>query len=166
MIEFVPMKQKKLYNQNCDPNNWPKKSYSEHFLKCCKNVNSKFIFRNLANKSLRKCFMEKPTRESYKNLQESTLTISASSQMFEWVLNIHLTAWKVSKYRFFSGPYFPVFGLNTGKCGTEKLSIWTLFTQCLCNDKRVTLPKKINTFQKIFVRVLFSRKSFNNFFWQ
>ena len=23
------------------------------------------------------------------------------------------TAWKVSKYRVFSGPYFPVFGLNT-----------------------------------------------------
>ena len=24
-----------------------------------------------------------------------------------------ITAWKVSKYRVFSGPYFPVFGLNT-----------------------------------------------------
>ena len=33
---------------------------------------------------------------------------------------ITVTAWKVSKYRVFSGPYFPVFGLNTDKCGTEK----------------------------------------------
>ena len=33
-------------------------------------------------------------------------------QMFEI-----FTAWKVSKYGVFPGPYFPVFGLNTGeKC--------------------------------------------------
>ena len=30
------------------------------------------------------------------------------------------TAWKVSKYGDFSGPYFLVFGLNTGKYGPEK----------------------------------------------
>ena len=29
------------------------------------------------------------------------------------------TARKVSKYGVFSGPYFPVFGLNTGKYGPE-----------------------------------------------
>ena len=40
-----------------------------------------------------------------------------------------VTMWKVSKYRVFSGPYFPAFGLNTGKCRPEKLRIWTLFTQ-------------------------------------
>ena len=28
-------------------------------------------------------------------------------------------AWKVSKYRFISGSYFTVFGLNTGKYGPE-----------------------------------------------
>ena len=32
----------------------------------------------------------------------------------------HYTAWKVSKYGVFSGPYFLVFGPNTGKCGPEK----------------------------------------------
>ena len=42
-----------------------------------------------------------------------------------------LTVWKVSKYRMFSGPYFPVFGLNTeiyfvfspntGRYGPEKI---------------------------------------------
>ena len=29
------------------------------------------------------------------------------------------TGWKVSKYGVISGPYFPVFGLNTGKYGPE-----------------------------------------------
>ena len=29
------------------------------------------------------------------------------------------TAWKVSKYWVLSGPYFPVFGLNTGKYRPE-----------------------------------------------
>ena len=30
-----------------------------------------------------------------------------------------LLAWKVSKHRVISGPYFPVFGLNAGKYGPE-----------------------------------------------
>ena len=30
------------------------------------------------------------------------------------------TAWNVSKYEVFSTPYFPVFGLHTGKYGPEK----------------------------------------------
>ena len=30
------------------------------------------------------------------------------------------TVWKKSKYGVFSGPYFPVLGLNTGKYGPEK----------------------------------------------
>ena len=30
------------------------------------------------------------------------------------------TAWKVSKYGVFSGPFFPVLGLNTGKYRLEK----------------------------------------------
>ena len=33
---------------------------------------------------------------------------------------IPFTLWKVSKYWVFSDPYFPVFGLNTGKYGPEK----------------------------------------------
>ena len=32
------------------------------------------------------------------------------------------TAWKVPKYGVFSGPYFPVFGLNTGKYEPENTS--------------------------------------------
>ena len=37
---------------------------------------------------------------------------------------------KCPNTEFFSGPYFPVFSPNTGKCGPGKTRIWTLFTQC------------------------------------
>ena len=30
-----------------------------------------------------------------------------------------ITAWKVSKYEFISGPYFPIFSPNTAKYGPE-----------------------------------------------
>ena len=51
------------------------------------------------------------------------------------------TAWKVSKYRIFPGPYFHAFGLNTERYSVrvrentdqERLRIWTLFTQYSCN---------------------------------
>ena len=36
------------------------------------------------------------------------------------LMNKSITAWKVSKYGVFCGPYFPVFGPNTGKHGTEE----------------------------------------------
>ena len=35
----------------------------------------------------------------------------------------------MSKYGVFSGPHFPVFGLNVEKYGPENLRIWTIFTQ-------------------------------------
>ena len=37
------------------------------------------------------------------------------------------TAWKLSKYGVFSGSYFPVFGINTGKTDQKKLRICALF---------------------------------------
>ena len=37
------------------------------------------------------------------------------------------TVWKVSKYGVFSGPYFPAFGLNTGKYGPEKTAYLDTF---------------------------------------
>ena len=39
------------------------------------------------------------------------------------------TAWKVSKYGVFLGPYFSVFGMQEN-LDQKKLRIWTLFTQC------------------------------------
>ena len=64
--------------------------------------------------------------------------------MYVCILRNPLTAWKVSKYSVFSGPYFPhsdwirrdtpylsVFSPNAGNTDQKKLCIWTLFTQWL-----------------------------------
>ena len=56
----------------------------------------------------------------------------------------------MSKYGVFSGPYFPIIGLNTerqevfspnaGKSGPEKTPFWTLFTQCFVSNLEFCLP--------------------------
>ena len=43
------------------------------------------------------------------------------------------TAWKVSKYGVISGPYFPVFGLNTGKYRTEITPYLDIFQAVMFN---------------------------------
>ena len=40
-----------------------------------------------------------------------------------------VAVWKVSKFRVFSGPYFPLFGLNTGNYGPKNLWIWSHLLQ-------------------------------------
>ena len=73
------------------------------------------------------------------NLRSTSLII----KIFQCVWSKHCV--KSVQIRSFSGPYFPAFGLNTetyalyrislriqsecGKCGPEKVRIWTLFTQ-------------------------------------
>ena len=47
----------------------------------------------------------------------------------------------MSKYRVFSGPYFPVFGLNTGKYGPEETSYLDTF-RAVKRDKRDNLLKR------------------------
>ena len=53
--------------------------------------------------------------------------------------NLVITAWKVPKYRVFSGSFFPAFWLNTywvrmrENTDHKKFRIWTLFTQCVVN---------------------------------
>ena len=61
--------------------------------------------------SVKKCH---PLRKSPARLNRN---ISESSENH---LVPPFTAWKVSQYGFFSGPYFPVFGLNIGKYRPEK----------------------------------------------
>ena len=54
------------------------------------------------------------------------------------LVKLYYTAPRVSKYGVFSGPYFPVFGLNspnTGKCGPEKTSYLDTFYTVLEFDK-------------------------------
>ena len=43
------------------------------------------------------------------------------------------TAWKVSKYGVFPCPYFPVFGLNAGKCGPENSTFSTILSFIIYN---------------------------------
>ena len=47
----------------------------------------------------------------------------------------------MSKYRVISGPYFPVFGLNTEKYGPEKTSYLDTF-RAVKRDKRDNLLKR------------------------
>ena len=63
-----------------------------------------------------------------------------------------ITAWKVSKYGVFSGPYFPAFRLNTeiygvdeGKYGPEKTPYLDTFAVCgHCNySKSKQLANKV-----------------------
>ena len=63
-------------------------------------------------------------------------------ELLRWISKMSLVyaAWKVSKYEVFSGASFPVFGVNTGKCGPEKtpyldtLSIGLLYNICSFKD--------------------------------
>ena len=65
------------------------------------------------------------------NLITSNVTILVSSTIYRehLIKTIKLsTAWKMSKYGAFSGPYFSAFGQNP-VYRPEKLRIWTLSTQ-------------------------------------
>ena len=55
-------------------------------------------------------------------LQSATIQFVISYENLKNAFNIvkNITVWKVSKYGVLSGPYFPVFGPNTGKYGPEK----------------------------------------------
>ena len=57
------------------------------------------------------------------SLRISSMTALLKSHFPNYLLKIFpsdiYTGWKVSKYGVISGPYFPVFGLNTGKYGPE-----------------------------------------------
>ena len=54
-------------------------------------------------------------RRAFLNLQKDFMKNSTPNKLPQLV-----TARKVSKYGVFSGPYFPVFRLNTEKYGPEK----------------------------------------------
>ena len=61
------------------------------------------------------------------------------------------TAWKVSKYGVISGPYFPVFGLNTGKIIQEKFSLNT-------GKYGPEITAYLDTFHAVFLTFDFSKK--------
>ena len=57
----------------------------------------------------------------------------------------------MSKYGVFSGPYYPVFGLNTGKYGPGKTPSLDTFHAVVCvtiNPLNASPTKRSNTFKK------------------
>ena len=64
----------------------------------------------------------------------------------------------MSKYRVFSGPYFPVFGLNTGKYGPEKTpyldtfhAVEILHSKCVKKEKQILKLIKTKPREKITI---------------
>ena len=55
-------------------------------------------------------------------------TIGNIIMFFLLWINVTATAWKVSKYGVFSGPYFPIFGLNTEIYGVNSHSVPFVFS--------------------------------------
>ena len=59
-------------------------------------------------------------KTTYKKLKPKIVTYRNYKSYSSGNHSVMITAWNVSKYRAFSGPYFPVFGLNTEIYGVEK----------------------------------------------
>ena len=83
---------------------------------------------------------------------------------------ILLTAWKVFRYGIFSGPYFPLFALNTGKYRPEKTPHLATTRCILKSDVFTFLFKGAATGMRYFARIKFStslvhRKNFS-LIWQ
>ena len=101
----------------------------------------------------------------YKELNQKTAKPARSyglPKIHKEFLNIpkfRLTAWKVSKYRVFSGPYFPVFRLNTeiysvnlriqSECRKIRTRKDSVFGHISRGDLVLTLPCR-----KIFSRII------------
>ena len=73
---------------------------------------------------------------------------------------LYCTLWNASNYRVFSGPYFPAFGLNTGKHGPQKTPYLDTFHAVLglCNPRvfllnyfflKVTIRWKQKYYEKV-----------------
>ena len=69
-------------------------------------------------------------------------------QKYDFVLGKKNTAWKLPKCGGFSGPYFPVFGLNAGKYGPEKNSVFRHFS---CSASKTSLQLKSNLDETISI---------------
>ena len=84
------------------------------------------------------------------NLKKNWLVVSKMSRgIWKVFIRVHervLTAWKVSKDGFFSGPYFPVFGLNTEINPCIQSEYWKIQTRKI--QKGIDLP--VENWQKLF----------------
>ena len=87
------------------------------------------------------CAFDHSKRSFDLKLREKRFFILLPQKVFKNIVLLLVTVWKVSKYGVFSGPYFPVFGLNTeryfvfpriqsqwGKIRTRKNSVFGHFS--------------------------------------
>ena len=63
-----------------------------------------------------------------------------------------ITARKVSKYGVFSGPYFPSFGLNTGRYGPEKTPYLDTFHAVTILTIEIMISVKIEKYNNNYQR--------------
>ena len=85
----------------------------------------------------------------------------SSNNLLLWLmtslLTLKFTAWKVSKYGLFSDPYFPAFGLNTGKYGPDKTPYLDTFHKVILIFSNLILPNFILVSKSVscfFIRCL------------
>ena len=77
-------------------------------------------------------------------------------------LVVAFTAWKVSKYGVISGPYFSVFGLNTGKYGPEITPYLDTFH---ASNKILNFVKYVEIESCSINKTFLLEKFTNIFFW-
>ena len=98
------------------------------FMLICLSDGRKFLCRILPVKELDVIFLFEQTDIIIKGIKQVWGELIAiicdgnrDNQFFFRMFDTHIekpyTAWKVSKYGVFSGPYFPAFGLNTERYG-------------------------------------------------
>ena len=69
------------------------------------------------------------------------MSFSCCVSLNKFVVFVFVTAWKVSKYGVFSGPYFSVFGLNTGP---EKNTFYAVNNEHSLH-KKLSFPLRISS---------------------
>ena len=68
-----------------------------------------------------------------------------------------ITAWKVSKYGVYSGPYFPVFSPNAGKYEPEKTPYLDTFhtVYSMLGIFEIIMLRKMDVMRCFFLLILF-----------
>ena len=120
-------------------------------------------------------------RKSFKIVQR-TLVMEYFLTKFVKLEFKTFTAWKVSKCRVFSGPYFPVLGLNTGKYEPEETPYLDTFHSVFLTKKGLSAenvgmgafficwvrPNKIEQNRRTVIVIKVDEKYYNSFqilFW-
>ena len=120
-----------------------------------------FVFDETFDADIFAYYLQIPnSNEAVSDSCYTTIRFTASFQYSPLISLQHITAWKVSKYGVFSGPYFPLFGLNTGKYGPEKTPYLDTFHAVYGVKKRKIGLKWVKCFHKIWSCIYLLNKHF------